>query len=147
MTARTWLGASPWSRRQAATTTAAFVLGVGLSSAAWVVTSGRPAARDQVGPVAVGVAGAAVAMLAQVTWLIAGRCSLSARRRALIGSGPVRRSGDDRRPCSTVCVAGPGLRLYHRADCPLAPPGAEPFQPRPVVEAGTAPVPCGVCRP
>lgn len=142
-------GVSPslWSRRQVLLTGGVFLLGVVLWVVAWLLLSGRPALPDQAGPATLGVGGAAVVLFAQSTWVLAGRRAVRARRRMLIGrppAGPVRDAGG---PSATDYVAGQGLRLYHRIDCPLVPPEAGRIEAKPVGHMSAGRLPCGVCRP
>lgn len=148
MNAPSWPATSLWSRRQAVVAAVVLAAGVALAVTGWFSLTGRPAVRDQVGPLAVAVTGAMTALLAELSWILAGRSAVATRRRLLIGtSAAAPGTSGGRRPSSPVLVAGEGLRLYHRADCPLAPPDARAFGPELVAGQAAGRLPCGVCRP
>jgi hypothetical protein len=136
---------------------------------AWYIGSGDVSFNHQIGPLDVAVAGAVVAGLGNVMWLLRGRRAVGARRRALlpdpvvaaIATGTGTGSVGDRRlvsssagaadagtaaPGPDLFVAGEGLVRFHRPECALAVGRSWELASRQQHE-DVGRLPCGVCRP
>ena len=76
---------SAWTRRQRSLVVGCNVVGLAAILAGWAWASGRTLPGDQL-PLSTTVAGLVVAGLANVSWLLSGRRTLSRAKLALFGS-------------------------------------------------------------
>ena len=138
---------NPWSRADAIRSGALALAGATVVVAGWYQASDRSMPSQQAGPAVVGVAGGLLAIAALVTWVAAGRRAIQRRTHHLLGEGTTGREVLVTAIAESAdLVAGPRLRRYHRADCPLAAGKGWRARPRSAhTRAGR--LPCGVCRP
>jgi hypothetical protein len=115
--------------------------------AGWLAASARSSPLHQITPTDVTVSGLIVGLAGCGDWMLAGRRAVAGRTRHLLGAPPgLPTAAPINRPVITALVAGRGLRLYHRADCPLAVAyGWRPTARSAHERAGRRP--CSLCRP
>ncbi len=149
-----------WAPSDLAVTAVLVAVGSVLWFAGWYSASDKLVEGDQMAALNVSAAGTLIANAGLVSWFLNGRRAIRTRRRALLerrraqlASGQTGAEVVDvvaatlePRSSSPMLVGGPGLRRYHRADCPLAAGRQWPVASRTDHEdAGR--IPCGACRP
>ena len=132
----------------------AVVVGAGALAIAfsWYLAAGDGRYTRQVGPLDLAVFGLVVAGAANVWVLLVARRTIGVRRRLLVGeAAPLAAAA--RRPAPVTVAAAeellvgqPGLKRYHRADCPMARAKNWPSASR-VEHERHGLAPCQVCRP
>lgn len=146
-----------WTPADLAVTAILVAVGVVLWFVGWYSASDKLVEGDQVVSLNVAAAGTLLAGAGLVSWFLNGRRAIRGRRRLLIE----RRRAQVRiaevpeslaaatlapRSASPVLVAGPDLRRYHRADCPLAARRNWPSAAREQHESAGRTA-CGACLP
>jgi hypothetical protein len=136
---------SPWSDNDLLLLVAVWILGAAFVAASYEVISGKPRFEDQAGWLSLAVAGVVVAFAGQAIWLLRGRRAVGERCHALLFAEHRVRGSYSALARSETLVAGDGLALYHRADCPMV---GERWRTavRSAHEAAGR-VACGICRP
>jgi hypothetical protein len=114
-------GPVPWKVGDLLVVYATTAIGIVLVLAAWFQASGEVHLNDQVGWATVGSAGVIVLGAGNLAWLLAGRRSVGALRRAVLAAAPV--AGAE--PAEAVLampdalVAARTMTRFHRPDCIL----------------------------
>jgi hypothetical protein len=145
MTSPTTAPTSPWTgaaRWQLILSTVVAVIVCGL---AWLGAAGENHVGDQLIFATVSVAGVAVSLCANISWITRARRSVGERARALLGDVPAISPTSVSSPAEKV-IAGADLCLYHRPECALATGRHWSLRPR-AEQVAAGRHPCGVCRP
>lgn len=152
------VAATLWTPADLAVTAILVAVGVVLWFVGWYSASDKLVEGDQVVSLNVAAAGTLLAGAGLVSWFLNGRRAIRSRRRRLIERrraqlGPVAAAVPATgaaslapRSSSPVLVAGPDLRRFHRADCPLAVGRHWSASPRDQHESAGR-TPCGACLP
>ena len=139
---------TPWTGIDRAVWAAGLAVAAIVWAWAWWQAAGTAQLSHQM-PWASGAVGALLlATMANGTWLLRARRRIGLRRLALLADDAGiadDRPADAGRPGGPL-VAAPGLRRYHRPDCPLA-RGAEFTAAAQAAHETAGRMPCGVCRP
>lgn len=145
----------PWTSRLLSRW--ALIVGAGALAIAfgWYLAAGDGRYTRQVGPLDLAILGLILAGAANVWVLLVARRTIGVRRRLLVGEAaprvarptPARASGGPVvASAGELFVGQPGLKRYHRADCPMARGKGWPAAGRGEHERQGL-EPCQVCRP
>jgi hypothetical protein len=123
------------------------VVGFVVAAAGWWEASGKVRFDSQAPFASVGLIGLTIGAYAQLAWLVRGWRAVSRRRIALSRHPIVAYDLHAATAVTDMSIVGvPGLRRYHRSDCPLALSRPVVREAREVHEREGR-RPCGVCRP
>ena len=140
---------TPLDRRDYAFLTAANTVGLLLVSVGWAAVSARADFAAQLPWATLGLTGLLIGLCGQVAFVLRFRRIVGVRIRRRFGHGVPRGAARIAAPVPVAAVdvvAGPGLRRYHRRDCP--PARDQDWPARTVAEhRANGLEPCGVCRP
>jgi hypothetical protein len=121
------------------------VVGTAIAGAAWLSVSGSADINSQIHAAPWSVVGLVVVCGSLLSLITQGRRAVSERSRLLLGEPPVWSVAASSRSSASL-VAGPGLKRYHRASCPIAHEQRWSSETREALEASGA-LPCGICEP
>jgi hypothetical protein len=142
------MSSSPWTSDDLLRWGVTLILGATVSALGWFFAAGHGRVADQTVPASAGIAGLVIAGYGHAAWILRGRRAVGARTKHFLGDPPgaIEAGTKLSRWQCELLVAGPGLRRYHRADCPLAAGAGWPSAHREEHEAAGK-VACGVCQP
>jgi len=156
------LRTGPWSGDQIVATLVANALAIVLAFVAWWETSGIATARGQLGWLALGLVGVAIALGANAWFLARGRgvirlgCAVALQpleRVGLSGSAPSSERSNGRSlarvrsaPMAVGLVAASNMSRYHRSSCPFV-DGKDVEVATSAAHAAAGRRPCEVCEP